>query len=130
LEVAYSLRRAMYGTLKLKEGEENEDRELNADYQWTGIMGYSKDDSPWVGPVPESLGGGPGLWISAGYTGHGMPVAARTGVAVAQMIAGKFEQTGAVKIPQEYEVSEKRIESMKTRVEMTLIEELDALDPR
>jgi glycine/D-amino acid oxidase-like deaminating enzyme len=130
LDIAYSLRRAMYGTLKLKEDGEKEDRELWADYQWTGIMGYSKDDSPWVGPVPESLGGGSGLWISAGYTGHGMPVAARTGVAVAQMIAGTYEEKGAVNIPEEYEVSEKRIESMKSRVEMTLIEELDALDPR
>jgi len=38
---------------------------------WCGIMGFSKDELPWVGAVPENLGGGQGQWICAGYTGDG-----------------------------------------------------------
>jgi hypothetical protein len=45
-------------------------------------MGYSRDEHPWVGPVP----GKSGLFISAGYTGHGMPNTWLCGKAVAKMI--------------------------------------------
>ena len=38
---------------------------------WSGIMGFSDDELPWVGMVPESVGGGQGQWICAGYTGNG-----------------------------------------------------------
>lgn len=74
---------------------------LLATYEWTGIMGYSSDGGPWVGRVPELLLGelsldadsseaGAGrLWIGAGFTGHGMPVAPRCGIPVAEMILGK-----------------------------------------
>lgn len=30
-------------------------------------MGFSRDEHPWVGQVPDKSG----LYISAGYTGHG-----------------------------------------------------------
>lgn len=82
---------------------------LDAAFEWTGIMGYSKDGYPWVGRVPSSLSGaveGSGLWLSAGYTGHGMPVAARCGIAVAQRITG---QLNPVKIPAQYHITEDRI---------------------
>jgi glycine/D-amino acid oxidase-like deaminating enzyme len=35
--------------------------------EWTGIMGITGDDLPYVGAVP----GEDGLWISAGFNGHG-----------------------------------------------------------
>jgi glycine/D-amino acid oxidase-like deaminating enzyme len=35
--------------------------------EWTGIMGITGDGVPYVGPVP----GEEGLWISAGFNGHG-----------------------------------------------------------
>lgn len=35
--------------------------------EWTGIMGITGDGLPFVGPVP----GEKGLWISAGFNGHG-----------------------------------------------------------
>jgi glycine/D-amino acid oxidase-like deaminating enzyme len=35
--------------------------------EWTGIMGITGDGLPFVGPVP----GDKGLWISAGFNGHG-----------------------------------------------------------
>lgn len=38
---------------------------------WSGIMGFSADELPWVGPLPEKLGGGDGQWVCGGYTGEG-----------------------------------------------------------
>lgn len=39
---------------------------------WCGIMGFSSDELPWVGAVSETIGGGEGQWICAGYTGDGI----------------------------------------------------------
>lgn len=94
---------------------------LPSAYEWTGIMGYSSDNSPWVGRVPATLIDSPdpdvdvdagGLWISAGYTGHGMPVAARCGIAVAESILGK---QGGVQVPNEWFASDERVEHARTR---------------
>ena len=38
---------------------------------WSGIMGFSADELPWVGSLPKDLGGGEGQWICGGYTGEG-----------------------------------------------------------
>ncbi|KAG6889551.1 hypothetical protein C0995_016678 [Termitomyces sp. Mi166 len=56
---------------KYEEGQEPE-------MEWTGIMGYTKVGDPFVGPVvdpaqPQSEEYFKGQYISAGYTGHGMP---------------------------------------------------------
>lgn len=58
------LRKALLTVLKLG-GETEGLEELEATHQWTGIMGYSRDNHPWVG----TLTGKKGLWLSAGYTG-------------------------------------------------------------
>lgn len=109
--VGRQLRRALHSAVKLKAPSEDEDESLHADYEWTGIMGYSRDNHPWVGAVPASLGGADGgLWMAVGYTGHGMPVAARCGVAVAEMI---LDKKGGVDVPSVFSVTEKRIEKTK-----------------
>ncbi|KIW13150.1 hypothetical protein PV08_08337 [Exophiala spinifera] len=36
---------------------------------WSGIMGWSNDSMPFVGRLP----GKPGIYVTAGFTGHGMP---------------------------------------------------------
>lgn len=73
---------------------------LKADYEWTGIMGYSRDQHPWVGRVPASAFDGgsvdgsvndsvtvpSGLYLCAGFTGHGMPSTSLCGRVVAGMI--------------------------------------------
>lgn len=62
-------------------------RELKADFEWTGIMGFSRDQHPWVGRVPLSADTTPsGLYLSGGYSGHGMTAAAMCGRAVGGMI--------------------------------------------
>ncbi|KAJ7496422.1 FAD dependent oxidoreductase-domain-containing protein [Mycena latifolia] len=53
--------------------------------EWTGIMGYTTLEIPFVGPV--ALPDAAGQWISAGYTGHGMPRAFACAEAVVGMIA-------------------------------------------
>ncbi|KAK4191199.1 FAD dependent oxidoreductase [Podospora australis] len=101
---------------KVIEGE----GELKASYEWTGIMGYSRDQHAWVGQVPESLGGGKegGLYICAGYSGHGMPSAALSGRAVVRLMLGLDEpqtviQGGKIEkrevLPERFRVSEERL---------------------
>ena len=43
--------------------------QLHVEAEWTGIMGYSRDECPWVGGVPGQQQ--EGLWVCGGYTGHG-----------------------------------------------------------
>lgn len=76
-------------------GEKGE--ELEAVKEWTGVMGFSRDNHPWAGPVPDS----PGLFISAGYTGHGMPNAWLCGKAVARMAGPSSERVSIEQVVEE-----------------------------
>lgn len=108
------------------------DKELKASYEWTGIMAFSRDGRPWVGPVPSGpvLSGGDGLWVCAGYTGHGMPQAALCGRAVAEMMTGhhhhqKDGDDGELGLPTEFLVSEERAKKAKA---LPSIKEMDDAD--
>ncbi|KAF1840154.1 FAD dependent oxidoreductase [Cucurbitaria berberidis CBS 394.84] len=81
------LRGALLKVLEL-DGETEGVEELKPAAQWTGIMGYSRDDHPWVGKVPDKEG----LWLCGGYTGHGMPNGTLCGKVVVDMVLG--EQSG------------------------------------
>lgn len=120
------LRAALHKAVKLKAPGKTEEATLDATYEWTGIMGYSRDGYPWVGQVPAALGGEDGgLWISAGYTGHGMPVAARCAVAVAHEILGV---KGGVELPTEYRIHGGRADAARVMaIPTTLEEEIKAL---
>lgn len=104
-----SLHGSCSSALKLRPQGLPEEKELPASMDWTGIMGYSGDGYPWVGAVPEALGGGEGLWVSAGYSGHGMPVAARAAMAAAQQI---LDKKGGVQLPPEFVMTEERAEKL------------------
>lgn len=89
--------------------------ELKATHEWTGIMGFSRDNKPFVGPVPTH----PGVFISAGYTGHGMPNAWLCGKGVATMLVKDIDgssQEGVIAaairdgLPEAYLFSDERIE--------------------
>ncbi|OAK93998.1 DAO-domain-containing protein [Phaeosphaeriaceae sp. SRC1lsM3a] len=109
------LRSALLQILEL-DGETAGVKELRAAGEWTGIMGYSRDDHPWVGKVP----GSEGLWLSGGYTGHGMPNGTLCGKAVVDMVLAEMEgkMLGEVQqrmveegaIPKSYLLSEERME--------------------
>ncbi|KAK8185199.1 FAD dependent oxidoreductase-like protein [Phyllosticta capitalensis] len=89
--------------------------ELTATHQWTGIMGYSRDNVPWVGKVP----GLRAAYISAGYTGHGMPNGTLCGKAVVDLLlseeagldpgAARDKVVKDVGLPRSYLVTDERL---------------------
>ncbi|KAK0745380.1 FAD dependent oxidoreductase [Apiosordaria backusii] len=101
--VAQYLRSNLSPPLNIGGGEAGE---LPAKYEWTGIMGYSRDSNAWVGEVPSHKG----IWVCAGYTGHGMPAAALSARAVAaQMLELPEAGEGHAKLPEEFKITEERI---------------------
>ena len=54
------------------------------EHRWPGIFGSTEDHLPLVGPVP----GRDGVWVSAGYSGHGNVMGLACGELVAQAILG------------------------------------------
>jgi glycine/D-amino acid oxidase-like deaminating enzyme len=103
--------------------------ELKAAAQWTGIMGYSRDDHPWVGKVPDR----DGLWLAGGYTGHGMPNGTLCGKAVVDMVLGESdgkdlttvheEMVQRGDIPKSYILTKERIERAR---QMLTVQQQDA----
>jgi glycine/D-amino acid oxidase-like deaminating enzyme len=101
---------------------------------WSGIMGLSADEQPWVGRVPRFVSkraepkpqskpsadsasvllARPGEWISAGFTGEGMTHAWLAGVALAKMMLAdpandKSDSTpDASALPPQFVITEKR----------------------
>jgi len=86
---------------------------------WSGIIGLSSDEMPWVGRVPESVSGreipqndgkrkqgmaAAGEWIAAGYSGEGMVHAWLSGKALAEMVGR--EERGC--IPEAFRMKEER----------------------
>lgn len=81
-------------------GWENEEKKGGAPRpdmraMWTGIMGFTGDRMPLVGPLSTSAtqrgygsGGGGGEWIAAGFNGYGMSLCWACGEAVAKMVLG------------------------------------------
>ncbi len=115
--VAAYLRSTLGASMRLDpqpggDGEEKKAApELRASYEWTGVMGYSRDGHPWVGRVPLSAGGGDGLFVCAGYTGHGMATAPLCARAVAEMMVDDDDEGEAVlDLPRAYVVSDERIQ--------------------
>ncbi|GAB7334540.1 hypothetical protein MBLNU13_g06525t1 [Cladosporium sp. NU13] len=108
------LRRELIDAFELPEREDSK-LEMRAVRQWTGIMGFSRDEVPWVGPVP----GKGGVFIAAGFTGHGMPNTWLSGKAVARMVDSRLGGGDAVEameaarkatgLPRAYQVSTERI---------------------
>jgi glycine/D-amino acid oxidase-like deaminating enzyme len=52
--------------------------------QWAGIMGFTPDHFPLVGPVP----GRTNTWLAAGYSGHGVAMAFPCGALAARASLG------------------------------------------
>ena len=54
------------------------------EHEWIGILGFSKDRNPLIGPLRSR----PGEFIASGFSGHGMPFTFLAGRNVADMIMG------------------------------------------
>jgi glycine/D-amino acid oxidase-like deaminating enzyme len=49
------------------------DEKVEIDFEWAGIMGFTKSRMPYVGQVYDADGRKEeGCWVLAGYSGHGM----------------------------------------------------------
>lgn len=109
-------------------GESGE--QLSPTHEWTGIMGFSRDNTPFVGPVP----GSPGVFLAAGYTGHGMPNAWLCGAAVAVMARREYGEEGegiaaavrhpGIKLPRAYVLDWERLERVRR---LKTVRETDSL---
>lgn len=69
-------------------------------------MGYNSDELPSVGEVPDRKG----IFIAAGFEGHGMPVIFLTSKGIAEMV-GKGKRFEEVGIPRMYKTTKERLES-------------------
>mmetsp|Transcript_435 Transcript_435/g.954 ORF Transcript_435/g.954 Transcript_435/m.954 type:complete len:455 (-) Transcript_435:152-1516(-) len=78
--------------------------EVEVDAEWVGILAFTADRNPLVGPLQRLLGRGGRhrAYIAAGYTGHGMPVAFLAGRNLAEMIVGASDDPPAVPLPDAY----------------------------
>jgi len=56
-------------------------------HRWAGLMGFTEDWLPLVGELP----GRPGVWVSAGYSGHGNVLGFACGEAVARAFLGELD---------------------------------------
>jgi len=111
------LRRILLDALNLG-GDVDGLKQLEMEYAWSGIMCYSRDNAPWVGRVPDTEG----LWLCAGYTGHGMPNATLCAKALVGMMEAEERgdlcefQSGLVEkgdLPNSYIISKERIEACR-----------------
>ncbi|MGH2470872.1 MAG: NAD(P)/FAD-dependent oxidoreductase [Candidatus Limnocylindria bacterium] len=57
--------------------------EAKVTHRWAGTMGFSHDALPYVGQLEN------GVFVNAGFTGHGMAFATATGDLIADLIRGK-----------------------------------------
>ena len=64
-------------------------------YHWTGLMGFTPDDQPLAGAWP----GRAGLWLLAGFSGHGMPFSQ----ALPQALAARLTGQAGPAIPQAFD---------------------------
>ena len=115
-------------------------QDLEPTHEWTGIMGFSRDGHPWVGDVPASLGGGRGLALCAGYTGHGMPNAVLSARAAVQLLLRSApprsaqqqggrekadmeeEEEEEIDLPPEYLLTEDRVAAARLRDEVDVVD--------
>lgn len=56
--------------------------EFDVEHRWSGIMGFSKDHLPIIGPLP----GSENLLISGGYSGHGLGFSFLAGRMISEVI--------------------------------------------
>lgn len=87
-------------------GENTEDeKDQRVVQEWTGIMGATADGRPFVGEVP----GKKGMWISAGFNGHGMVLCLKSAEALVSMIKGVGHEARPDWFPESFLISDERL---------------------
>lgn len=68
---------------------------------WSGIMGFSNDELPYVGEIPGDIN----KFIIAGFHGHGMPRVLLSAKGLADILLGDR----ILKVPEPFKITEKRL---------------------
>jgi glycine/D-amino acid oxidase-like deaminating enzyme len=84
LSISKYLHGSLEGYFGKKSWGEEAGQEGRVVKEWSGIMGATADGRPFVGEVP----GMKGVWISAGFNGHGMVLCLKSAEALAHMLGG------------------------------------------
>lgn len=61
---------------------------LPVEAEWTGVLGFTTDGKPLVGPLPTR----PHVYVGAGFCGHGMPQCCGVGKGLALMLEGRGDE--------------------------------------
>jgi len=77
---------------------------------WTGIQGYTHDTLPFVGAVPNMTG----LYIAAGFHGHGMARCLIAARGVVHSIQSKSGAEWDERLPQEFRITSERMQATFT----------------
>lgn len=80
---------------------------------WSGIMGFTADNMPMVGRLPQSVTKRRGMeeWVAGAYCGYVMPNALLSGESLADLMLGKKLDPS---FPEAYLITEKRLQSTLT----------------
>jgi glycine/D-amino acid oxidase-like deaminating enzyme len=95
-------------------GEKEGEAEGRVVQEWTGIMGATADGRPFVGEVPRKRG----MWVCAGFNGHGMVLCLKSAEGLVGMMSGYAQSnTGEVRTPDwfpaSFLITENRMEKVK-----------------
>lgn len=74
---------------------------------WSGIMGFTNDQLPYVGEVPGDMN----KFVIAGFHGHGMPRVLLSAKGLANSITG-----GYLEIPEPFKITEKRLSNTENLI--------------
>ncbi|OCF45328.1 hypothetical protein I317_00851 [Kwoniella heveanensis CBS 569] len=85
------------------------------DESWSGIIGRSADQVPFIGAVPDK----PGQWMCCGHNGHGMARIFTCAPALAKLVQGaKWSETG---LPECFEVSKERLDRLRANAASAIV---------
>ncbi|ORY27107.1 FAD dependent oxidoreductase [Naematelia encephala] len=82
------------------------------DSAWSGIIGFTPDAVPFIGPIPEKEG----QYMIAGFNGHGMARIFHCAPCLADVVLGGMELWDET-VPRAFVVTKERVEKLRQGVE-------------
>jgi glycine/D-amino acid oxidase-like deaminating enzyme len=113
LKISTYLRESLLGYFGAETWGETSEEEVSQRVvqEWTGIMGATADGRPFVGEVPDKKG----LWISAGFNGHGMVLCLKSAEALVAMIEEGGSEGKPEWFPESFLITQERLGRCKFR---------------
>lgn len=112
-QISAYLRGSLTGYFGTENWGEEDDEEASGRVvqEWSGIMGATADGRPFVGEVPDKNG----LWISAGFNGHGMVLCLKAAEALVKMIGSSSILGKPDWFPESFLITEERLKGCRFR---------------